>query len=341
MGPYERTPAGNRFLLVVTDVFSKWVEAFPMRRATAKATVRALENEVFCRWGYQSAIISDNGIQFTSEEFRRACRRWKTRHWPTAIYHLQANPAERRNQELKKLMRILTQEPTPKPWDETIPKGLFNLRKRRNAATSQSPSELLLGFEITRPGQWDMNNQAVQTTTEERQQLAEENLARYRRRYDERDHQPPTYEIGDQVLVRRHTPPGLRSRWIGPLSITGTTGENCYKIDRGTSETVEHVDNIRPAPKIQRHRQRGVGTQVEPGDEHPIQVTVGRIDEGDQTEFDNATLHRIRAREQERRQEWRRGQEASTSQPDAPPESRATTPEPRPESPTDPEGGFG
>jgi hypothetical protein len=238
-------------------------------------------------------------------------------------------------------MRILTQEPTPKPWDETIPKGLFNLRKRRNAATGQSPSELLLGFEITRPGQWDMNNQAVQTTTEERQQLAEENLARYRRRYDERDHQPPTYEIGDQVLVRRHTPPGLRSRWIGPLSITGITGENCYKIDRGTSETVEHVDNIRPAPKIQRHRQRGVGTQVEPGDEHPIQVTVGRIDEGDQTEFDNATLHRIRARKQERRQERRRGQEASTSQPDAPPESRATTPEPRPESPTDPEGGFG
>jgi transposase InsO family protein len=262
MGPYERTPAGNRFLLVVTDVFSKWVEAFPMRRATAKATVRALENEVFYRWGYPSAIISDNGTQFTSEEFRRACRRWKTRHWPTAIYHPQANPAERRNQELKKLMRILTQEPTPKPWDETIPKGLFNLRKRRNAATGQSPSELLLGFEITRPGQWDMNNQAVQTTTEERQQLAEENLARYRRRYDERDHQPPTYEIGDQVLVRRHTPPGLRSRWIGPLSITGT------------------------APKIQRHRQRGVGTQVERGDEHPIQVTVGRIDEGDQT-----TLH--------------------------------------------------
>jgi hypothetical protein len=172
MGPYEETPSGNQFLLVVTDIFSKWVEAFPIRRATAKATARALENEVFCRWGYPSAIISDNGTQFTSEEFRRACRRWKTRHWPT-------------------------------------------------------------------------------------------------------------YEIGDEVLVRRHTPPGLRSRWIGPLSITGITGENCYKIDRGTSETVEHVDNIRPAPKIQRHRQRGVGTQVEPGDEHPIQVTVGRIDEGD------------------------------------------------------------
>jgi hypothetical protein len=221
----------------------------------------------------------------------------QTRHWPTAIYHPQANPAERRNQELKKLMRILTQEPTPKPWDETIPKGLFNLRKRRNAATGQSPSELLLGFEITRPGQWDMNNQAVQTTTEERQQLAEEYLARYRRRYDERNRQPPTYEIGDQA----------------------------------------------PAPKIQRHRQRGVGTQVEPGDEHPIQVTVGRIDEGDQTEFDNATLHRIRARQQERRQERRRGQEASTSQPDVPPESRTTTPEPeqRSESPTNPEGGFG
>ncbi|XP_075540127.1 protein NYNRIN-like [Dermacentor variabilis] len=36
MGPYPRSPSGNRFLLVVTDHFSKWVELFPLRKLTAR-----------------------------------------------------------------------------------------------------------------------------------------------------------------------------------------------------------------------------------------------------------------------------------------------------------------
>lgn len=64
LGPYEETSSGSRFVLVVTDTFSRWVEAFPLARATAKATIEKLENEVFCRWGYPNSIIADNGTQF-------------------------------------------------------------------------------------------------------------------------------------------------------------------------------------------------------------------------------------------------------------------------------------
>jgi hypothetical protein len=50
MGPYESTAEGNKYILVVTDLFTRWVEAFPVKGATTKTTVRLLENEVFCRW---------------------------------------------------------------------------------------------------------------------------------------------------------------------------------------------------------------------------------------------------------------------------------------------------
>jgi hypothetical protein len=109
MGPYEATPDGNRYLLVVTDLFSRWVEAFPVKSATARVTTTILEKEVFSRWGYPRAVITDNGSQFRSGVFRRACHRWQVNHWPTANYHPRANPTERRNQEIKKILRITRQ----------------------------------------------------------------------------------------------------------------------------------------------------------------------------------------------------------------------------------------
>jgi transposase InsO family protein len=97
MGPYAITREGNKYILVVTDLFTRWVEAFPVKGATTKTTVKLLENEVFCRWGYPQAVITDNGTQFRSNRFKRACHRWRIRHWLTANYHPRANPTERRN----------------------------------------------------------------------------------------------------------------------------------------------------------------------------------------------------------------------------------------------------
>ena len=126
IGPYEEISIGNKFLFVITNIFSKLVEAYPVTRATTQATLRLLENEIFARWRYPQAMISANGTQFTSEEFQKACRRWKTRHWLTAVAHPRADPTERRHQKLKKLMRILMQDRPEKLWDEILPKGLFN-----------------------------------------------------------------------------------------------------------------------------------------------------------------------------------------------------------------------
>ena len=51
MGPYPATSKGNRFLLVVTDLFTRWVEAYPMQKSNATAIIKLLEDETFARFG--------------------------------------------------------------------------------------------------------------------------------------------------------------------------------------------------------------------------------------------------------------------------------------------------
>lgn len=56
MGPYPRTTNGNRFILVVTDLFTSWVEAFPLRCSEAPCITKILQEEVFSHFGYPKRL---------------------------------------------------------------------------------------------------------------------------------------------------------------------------------------------------------------------------------------------------------------------------------------------
>ena len=75
MGPYPLTKQGNRFIVVVTDMFTRWVESFPLRNSHAPTLIRALENEVFSRFGYPHYLLSDNRKQFTSTAWAEASQK--------------------------------------------------------------------------------------------------------------------------------------------------------------------------------------------------------------------------------------------------------------------------
>ena len=61
MGPYPRIRQGSRFILVVTDMFIRWVEVFPLRESTAPRLIEVLDRNVFTRWGDPRRILSNNG----------------------------------------------------------------------------------------------------------------------------------------------------------------------------------------------------------------------------------------------------------------------------------------
>lgn len=97
MGPYPKTATRRMHILVVTDTFNKWVEAFPTGEPRAHMLIKLTEENVFNRFGYPKIVLSDNSTKFTSMLWKRACRRWGVTPHYTGIYHPRANPVERRN----------------------------------------------------------------------------------------------------------------------------------------------------------------------------------------------------------------------------------------------------
>ena len=64
LGPFPVTPRGNRYILVVMDQFSKWVEIFALPDQSAKRCAATILNEVISRFGTPLTIHSDQGRNF-------------------------------------------------------------------------------------------------------------------------------------------------------------------------------------------------------------------------------------------------------------------------------------
>lgn len=262
MGPYPKTATGKTHILVATDPFTKWVEAYPTGEPRAHILIRLLEENIFNRFGYPKVVLSDNGPQFKCARWMRACRRWGADAYHTGIYHARANPVERRNQEIKKGLRARMQGQPHTKWAQFLPAILRDLRTRRNAATGYSPSKALLGYELPLPGDRDLEGREpiveapMHEHRDERLDDIRQHLLTYQRRYAGGEAQE-RYDVGDQVMVRAHPQSdakrqfhaGFHPRWLGPYNIRELHSGRVYTVDRdGTPVRVPAFD-VKPAPR--------------------------------------------------------------------------------------------
>ncbi|KAL1486414.1 hypothetical protein MTO96_046976 [Rhipicephalus appendiculatus] len=96
-GPFQ-----NTMLLVVVDAHSKWPEVFEIRPTTA---IRCL-TELFASFGFPETIVTDNGPQFVSLEFKHFAQYMGAPDVLTAPNHPRSNGlAERFIQTLKNALR--------------------------------------------------------------------------------------------------------------------------------------------------------------------------------------------------------------------------------------------
>ena len=74
IGPLPTTARQKRFILVVVDYFTRWIELFPLKSTTSINMANTLINQVFSRYGLSKHIVSDNGSQFVSNLFKNFFR---------------------------------------------------------------------------------------------------------------------------------------------------------------------------------------------------------------------------------------------------------------------------
>ena len=61
LGPLPESGEGNSYVLVVSNYFTKWMEAFPMPNQEASTVATKLVDEVFCRFSMPEQLHSDQG----------------------------------------------------------------------------------------------------------------------------------------------------------------------------------------------------------------------------------------------------------------------------------------
>ena len=71
--PLIETPRGNRYVLVVVDQLSKWVECYSLLDQTTERVARTLVSEFMGRFGCPLELHSDQGRHFESRMFKEVC----------------------------------------------------------------------------------------------------------------------------------------------------------------------------------------------------------------------------------------------------------------------------
>jgi transposase InsO family protein len=145
---------GHVYILVAVDKFTKWVEAAPVTTQDSTVAINFIKSIVF-RFGVPHSIITDNGTNFTSKEFKNYCESLGIKLKFASVAHPKTNgQVEKANGLIcngikKRLLAPL--EKAKHTWVDELPSVLWSLRTTPNAATQEMPFFLVHGAEAVLP----------------------------------------------------------------------------------------------------------------------------------------------------------------------------------------------
>ncbi|XP_040354707.1 uncharacterized protein K02A2.6-like [Ixodes scapularis] len=181
--------------------------------------------------GMPETLVSDNGTQFTSNEFKDFLKRIGTRHVLTAPYHPSSNGlAERFVQTLKSALR---KGVASEPLQQTLGKFLQTYRNIPHATTGEAPAVLFLG-------------RRLRTRLDVLKPSVENRVARHQfRQILQRSCRTREFKLKDRVRVWN---PHRGDKWL-KATILSRSGPVSYKLrvyrDHDTVIWRRHQDHIR------------------------------------------------------------------------------------------------
>ena len=153
LGPLPLTPRGNRYILLVTDHFSKWVEVIPVPDQTAVTCAEKILNEVIARFGCPLDLHSDQGRNYDGDIFKELCRLLDVRKTRTSPRNPKCNGlTERFNRTLLRMIKAYLQGEQSN-WDLHLGCLAAAYRATAQESTGLTPNLLMLGREVRLPGE--------------------------------------------------------------------------------------------------------------------------------------------------------------------------------------------
>ena len=276
----SETQRGDKWILVLSEHFTRWQDAIPIPNATAPTVAEALDTRVFSYLGLPEAIGSDQGAQFQSELMDELCELWRVDKRRMTPFHPAGNGVcERGNHTLGNslLALLLNQCAHEDDWDVLLPQIMRAIRATPHTATKETPNYMLLGRELRLPDSLvylippDKPKLVQQYVVdmEERLRTAHDALRREQHEVVQHDFkEPPLYKVGDDVLLqskrkRKGRSNKLQTKFCGPYMITESWNNHTYQVEKNGQVSVQHESRLK-LHKISQHASGQAPVVLEP-----------------------------------------------------------------------------
>ena len=268
---HNTTPGGFRYILVISDYFTKWTDAFPMRRHTAQTVAGLLMKRFVVYHGVPKQIHSDQGAEFESHLFRHLAHMLGSKKVRTTPYRPQSDgQVERFNRSVLNMLSAFVCD-RANDWDDHLPYVLMAYRSSVHSSTGCTPFVMVHGREQNLPVDLmfptaaetgpppqcapeyvEWVRRAIATAHNFARAHLDKSAVRQKRGYDAHAKERPGFAVGDKV--RYYYPPVKQGNkfarpWIGPFTVVKKTTDVDYRIRRDSDPNrtlVTHVDSLKP-----------------------------------------------------------------------------------------------
>nr|GEV34946.1 reverse transcriptase domain-containing protein [Tanacetum cinerariifolium] len=242
-GPFPSSRE-NKYILVVVDYLSKWVEAKALPTNNSRVVCKFLKS-LFSRFGAPRFIISDRGTHFCNDQFAKVMLKYGVTHRLATAYNPKTSgQVEVSNRGLKRILERIVGKSCAS-WSDKLDDALWAFRIAFKTPIGCTPYKLVYGkacylpIELEHKAYWALKhcNYDLLTAGDHRKvQLNElnelrnqayENSLIYKektKRIHDSKINDRIFNVGDRVLLfnsRLKIFLGkLKTRWSGPFTIT-------------------------------------------------------------------------------------------------------------------------
>ena len=265
-----------QYILVISDYFTKYTDAFPLRRHTAPVVADTIMRRWIAYHGVPKQLHSDQGTEFEGHLIKALSKLLGFAKIRTSPYRPQSDgQVERFNRSLLNMLSAFVSD-RANDWDEHLPYVLMAYRSSRHSSTGCTPYSMTYGRECTMPVDLlfpdptvpsapnlanhkscgpeyvEYIRRLIQTSHTFARDHLHRASVRQKKGYDAYAKDRPKFQPGD--LVRYYYPPSKTTNkfarpWIGPFLIQERVTPVDYRIVLVSDQKkirVVHIDNLKP-----------------------------------------------------------------------------------------------
>eukprot|EP00116_Pleurobrachia_bachei_P000848 sb/3461110/ len=265
----SHTRRGHSAILTMTDAYSNFVVAVPVKTQTAEENKKTLLDKWVALFGLPREIVSDNHQGFRGDQFRKFFEHLGVKMTYGLPYSAKTTArAESSNKRVNQVLRATLHDMDHQDWDLHLPQVCFTLNSLKNRRTGFTPYRLVFGRDAnisetllkedrvrvatsTTPQRVYEHSKELRILAAKVRKNAARDIAYAAREYNKAIYEP-AYKEGEEVYIHIACPTHKYSaRWRGPFPVTRVISPYLYLIRISSKE--EKVFNI---SKLKKGTQR-------------------------------------------------------------------------------------